>query len=57
MVYTFVTRVDLSASLLQKEREKIDIDSKQRKVVRKTFKIPTQIKKHLDLHVIGQDPY
>ena len=48
--------VDLSASLLVKERDKIDI-GEQRKVVKKTFKIPAPsfIKKHLDEHVIGQD--
>jgi len=48
--------VDLSENLLRKEREKIDVDG-QRRVVRKTFKIPapSAIKQHLDIHVIGQD--
>ena len=48
--------VDLSANLLAKERTKIDV-GEQRKVVKKTFKIPAPnlIKKHLDDHVIGQD--
>ena len=48
--------VDLSENLLRKEREKIDVDG-QRRVVRKTFKIPapSAIKQHLDTHIIGQE--
>lgn len=48
--------VDLSNNLLRQEREKIDVDG-QRKVVRKTFKIPapSAIKQHLDTHIIGQE--
>lgn len=48
--------VDLSTSLLTKERKKVDI-VQQRKNVRKNLVVPSpqQIMRHLNQHVIGQD--